>query len=340
MMGSLVSGLWYFIYGAGLVCIGFSAYFWKASLYKAQLYAQAMQYLALSGDNKWKVTDVPDPGSFPDDAKWVKRKVIFIRHGESNWNETFNRGFNPIFFIPRVLYACGFELYLLLQGVRDSWFYDSSLSPLGLKQTESLRKAVLAADHPDLQTLAGKGQSSVIVSSPLRRTMSTAIYGMYDRLEKDEDKILILPCLQEISRNMDTLPLTPAYSNPQPSWIEAADKNANMVKMYRDRVDVTQYTGNKAVKSTGLSRLLTFNQWLFTTSGGSDDVVIVSGHSLWFRSFFKTFLARASNHKSKNKKMKNCGVVSLTVMSTTDSKGTTHYKIDESSITEVHLGFE
>jgi len=334
-MGSLVSGLWYFIYGAGLVCIGFSVYFWKATLYKAQLYAQALQYLALSGDNKWKVTDVPDPASFADDSKWTKRKVIFVRHGESNWNETFNRGFNPIFFIPRVLWACGFELYLLLQGVRDSWFYDSSLSPLGLKQTESLRKAVFgAADHPDLLTLAGKGQPSVIVSSPLRRAMSTAIYGMYDRLEKDEEKILILPCLQEISRNMDTLPLTPPYANPQPSWIEAADKNANMVKMYRDRVDVTQYTGNKAVKSTGLARLLAFNQWLFN-HGGSNDVVVVSGHSLWFRSFFKTFLARASTHKAKDKKMKNCAVVSLTVMS-----DGTYYKIDEQSITEVHLGFE
>lgn len=137
---------------------------------------------------------------------------------------------------------------------------------------------------------------------------------------------------------MDTLPLTPAYSSPVPSWIEVADKNANMLKMYKDRIDTTQYTGNKAVKSTGLARILTFNQWLFNHP--CDDVVIVSGHSLWFRSYFKTFLSRGTAHPAAVKKMKNCAVVSLIVMSTTDSKGVTHYKIDEQSITPVYLGFE
>lgn len=47
-----------------------------------------------------------------------RRTVVFIRHGESMWNETFNRSKNPIYFFPRLIWAAAYELYLLIKGER------------------------------------------------------------------------------------------------------------------------------------------------------------------------------------------------------------------------------
>ena len=64
-----------------------------------------------------------------------------------------------------------------------------------------------------LKTLRGdKGApSSIIVSSNLRRAISTVAAGFSERLKhRPADKIMIVPSLQEISRNPDTLSVTPA----------------------------------------------------------------------------------------------------------------------------------
>jgi len=340
-MSFSLASLWVIVYGVGAVSVGLATYFWRATLYKLRLYFRAVVYLLLSGDSKWKTTDVPDPGQLPTNARITKKKVIFVRHGESNWNETFNRGYNPIFFIPRVIYACIYEWYLLIQGTRDSWFYDSSLSYLGMEQANGLRQAILsgASDNSsDLRYLAGNSEvPTVIVSSPLRRAISTAVFSMQDRLKAKEEKVIVLPYLQEISRNMDTLPLTPPYTPPIPSWIEAQEQGLDVAKMYSDRVDVTQYSGNKQLKSTGLSRMLGFNKWLF--SRPAEEVTIVHGHSLWFLAYFRTFLPRGSMSPAKLKKLRNCAVVSFIVLCAVGPDGTEHYAIDEATITESHLGF-
>jgi hypothetical protein len=35
------------------------------------------------------------------------------------WNETFNRSKNPLYFIPRLVWAATYELYLLVKGERS-----------------------------------------------------------------------------------------------------------------------------------------------------------------------------------------------------------------------------
>lgn len=152
--------------------------------------------------------------------------------------------------------------------------------------------------------LGNSSKNTILVSSSLRRALSTIVIALWDRLNGREEKILILPCLQEISRNMDTLSITPPYTSPIPSWIER-DYLLDINKVYSGQVDVSQNSGNfvskgstkslgnKSVTGTsGLKRIMEFNGWVFDNTK-SDDVVIVAGHSLWFRAYFRLFLARS-----------------------------------------------
>jgi len=60
---------------------------------KAKMTAQGLLYMFFCKDKKWPKH--PDPASFADAFRkpGVKRKtVVFFRHGESTWNDTFNKG--------------------------------------------------------------------------------------------------------------------------------------------------------------------------------------------------------------------------------------------------------
>jgi hypothetical protein len=54
-----------------------------------------------------------------------KKTIYFVRHGESTWNDTFNKGKHRsiiifiIGFIPNLIKAIFYELYLLLSGKMD-----------------------------------------------------------------------------------------------------------------------------------------------------------------------------------------------------------------------------
>eukprot|EP01126_Amoeba_proteus_P050927 TRINITY_DN6057_c0_g1_i2.p1 TRINITY_DN6057_c0_g1~~TRINITY_DN6057_c0_g1_i2.p1 ORF type:complete len:162 (+),score=33.96 TRINITY_DN6057_c0_g1_i2:660-1145(+) len=153
---------------------------------------------------------------------------------------------------------------------------------------------------------------------------------MIGRLKDGEERIKVLPCLQEISRQMDTLSITPPYLPPTPSWVER-EYYMDLSKIYNYSVDVTENSGNKPILSgNGLARLMAFNEWLFGHNP-SHTIVIVCGHSNWFRSFFRVFLARDSDHKSKISKIANCGVIGFTIYKGIVD-GTHVYKIDEESI--------
>jgi hypothetical protein len=72
----------------------------------------------------------------------VERKTVyFVRHGESTWNDTFNKGHLRstaafvIGFIPGLLKATLYELYLLLSGKLDryvTFVHFSNLEPYGI----------------------------------------------------------------------------------------------------------------------------------------------------------------------------------------------------------------
>jgi len=100
--------------------------------------------------------------------------------------------------------------------------------------------------------------------------------------------------------------------------------------------DVSENFGDKPLNGVGQERIRTFAQWIFTRP---ERVVIVGGHSLWFRDFFRNFLPHTSDHDSKNAKIKNCGVISFTLARGTHD-GKLQYRIDPSSIQVIYGGFE
>jgi hypothetical protein len=187
-----------------------------ATLYNLQLYSKIFAYLFCSKDTKWPAN--PDTGSIPESGQ-EERTVIFVRHGESTWNETFNPvGVRKLLFPFGVISALITESYLLLNGKRDSWFYDSSLNAVGQTQASDLRKFLAKDKYPgmtsqgteDIKLLQGVSTTpSVVVSSTLRRAVSTVAIALYDRLRRTGEKIVWLPACQEISRNPDTLCITP-----------------------------------------------------------------------------------------------------------------------------------
>ena len=97
-------------------------------IYKIRLLILGIVYFFMCWDKSWKKP--ADPGSFfgphLNQGLPVARKTIyFVRHGESTWNETFNKGSHRsmavfvIVFIPGLIKSALYELYFLLSGKLD-----------------------------------------------------------------------------------------------------------------------------------------------------------------------------------------------------------------------------
>lgn len=147
----------------------------------------------------------------------------------------------------------------------SSWFYDSPLSYLGLKQVqelaEFLEKGVSKDEMEIVKVLRADpgAPNSRILCSNLRRAISTIAGGLRDRLSRrPADTIFVLSSLQEISRNPDALCITPAQTPVQASWIEKTSKVCKFQETLASQVNTTNNTGNKAVNSSGLSRMNEF----------------------------------------------------------------------------------
>jgi hypothetical protein len=347
----------------------FLIYNFGTVVHKAKLTVQGTAYLLFCNDKSWPKQ--PDPKNFfltydGNDAaefsnsnsdkppKVETKTIVFVRHGESTWNDTFNKGPHrsavafAIGFIPGLIKACLFEFYLLLAGKVDSWFYDSPLNYLGLQQVQSLA-AYLSQNPKDITNnpserrlleILRKDRSapeSILVSSSLRRAISTVAASFQDRLRRNPDEnILILPSLQEISRNPDTLSITPAHTNVQPSWIDASDKKVDFKTIFARQVDTHLHTGNKPIDTNGYKRMKEFCHVAFNSI--DEEYIIVGGHSIWFRSFFREFLPRDSTHIGKKSKVVNCGAVSF-ILCKTYEDGAERFMIQEDSINVVYGGF-
>ncbi|CAH0490925.1 unnamed protein product [Peronospora farinosa] len=264
----------------------------------------------------------------------IKRKrIIFVRHAESEWNFIFNRGLNLRAFM-NLLRAVVYEWLVLLTG--DSLFLDSPLSRRGRFQAKNLQnhvcemsvegrsdgdKAVAATlspvealYHSPLQMIEESSllsylcfslPGSIVVTSNLRRTIDTARIASASRLEVPGEKIHVLSCLQEIGRNVDTLAISKPHA-VQPHEVLVDPPRGE--KCHDELFDVVESHGNKAVLGSGRDRLLTFAHWVFKQP---KDVVIVYGHSLWLRAFFREFFPCNVFHEAKSTKIRNCGVVTF-----------------------------
>lgn len=106
-------------------------------IYKIRMLMSGIVYFVMCWDKSWKKP--ADPGSVfgphLSHGLPVERKTIyFVRHGESTWNETFNKGTHRsmavflIGFIPGLIKSALYELYLLLSGKMDRYVCDFCLA--------------------------------------------------------------------------------------------------------------------------------------------------------------------------------------------------------------------
>lgn len=390
--------------GLILVC-GMLLFNLPTLIYKIGMFVRGIVYLVLCNDKSWKKPQDPvivvGPLLFAaregelEDGILEKKTVYFVRHGESTWNDTFNKGSHRsafafvIGFVPGLIKALLFELYLILSGKLDryvavvrrghrrtnfvsfvpfdltnihlfgqspdrsvrcsrhSWFYDAPASNLGLGQVKDLSNFLnhtknpggSLADHIAVLRASPDAPQSKILCSSLRRAVTTIAAGFKDRLSRrPQEKVLIVPSLQEISRNPDTLSITPAHTPIQASWIDKTSKMADFQSMFINQVDMSLHIGNKPLNTNGLKRMREFCQFVFSPSV-KEKHVIVGGHSIWFRSFFRTFLPYGEDHVGKQKKIVNCGIVALTLIKARRPSGEFTYMIDPTSVEVVYGGF-
>jgi hypothetical protein len=323
-----------------------------ATLRKVSLFKTTIEYLLFCNDKKIKLPKDDPQNFFPPDFQPTEgnmKTIIFVRHGESTWNDTFNRGDRSklsfiLNFLPNLGKSIFYETYFLITGQEnESWFYDSPLSEKGLQQAQGiadfLRDVCIDYATPKeaefIQIMKGV-KPSVLVSSNLRRAISTMALAFLPRLEKnrEQEKLIILPQLQEMSRNPDALCITPAHQSIRPSW---SDPN-ELTPILTNQIDSTFHTGNKSVDSNGLIRMQEFCRLAFEEIKG--DAIIAAGHSLWFRNFFKTFLPYSSVHVSKSKKIINGGCVGFILLRKFDESTSGYkYMIEPKSITVLYGGF-
>lgn len=291
----------------------------RSILFKSSLFFRSVAHLVLSNEKARWPKDRPDPDSVKDMKITAVKRVIFVRHGESTWNEVFNRGFGPMFPI-RLVKGLVREAALLIS--RSSFFVDSPLSKLGYDQAKALR-AHLAADQvrglkpgetgaADAAALLGISGTSIVVASNLRRAVATTAIAFWDRLARTGEKVYVLSCLQEMARNVDAYALAGVREAVPLHGIEAHIDNYQAAGFRRGEsgsvvgLNCHFNAGNKPIARSGMNSMTEFAAWVAAQDA---DVVIAGGHSLWFKEFFKAFLPRSSTHKSKKKKIVNCGVV-------------------------------
>lgn len=288
--------------------------------------------MIFSKDKKWPRQ--PDSAEILDTVV-ASKQVIFVRHGESCWNEVFNKGFGPSF--PGRLYRALRDEFF--QGpTLDSTFLDSPLSEEGTEQAGGLAKFVESSDEGVGAVLKGLEGESVLVASNLRRALSTATIGFWARLQRTQEKIHILSCLQEVSTNVDCV----ALAKPQ-GYPELSDEELHAINMKKQTWTPERYfnavenDGDKPVSSRGINRMKDFASWVFEQD---EPTIIAAGHSLYARHFFNTFLPQASMHVARVNKMQNCAVVSFTLELGKLKNGKSWYRIPEESIEPLYLGFE
>lgn len=297
---------------------------------KLVMFARGIVQMALSteGQGARDLTREPDASLL---TGWAteERRVVFIRHGESTWNEIFNRGkgVGRFLWMP-IRFARGLakEAAALLRP--ESTFIDSPLSSLGVQQASAIREALHASSRDGsmlaevLLTPEDSDAKTVIVSSNLLRAVETATLAFADRLEKTREQVYIRSELQEISRNLDTVALAPPLKlplSPRTAVIEAlGGTGLDFDHLYC----ADGNRGNKAVMGHPRRRLARFAAFCFGDSnvdgleglrGHSNATVIVTGHSLWFRTFFRMYIDKNVRHKAKERKISNAGVVAFTL---------------------------
>lgn len=100
-------------------------------VYKIHLCVNGVLYFLFCWDKSFKQPSDPASVFGPlmnQNASVIQHKTIyFVRHGESTWNDTFNKGSHRsvvrfiLGFVPGLIKSLLYELYLLLSGKMDRY---------------------------------------------------------------------------------------------------------------------------------------------------------------------------------------------------------------------------
>jgi len=112
-----------------LVVLALLFYNISSVIYKTKLTFKGISYLLFCNDKSWKKPQDPKIvlESAMKEGNVEKKTIVFIRHGESTWNETFNKGSHrsalvfAIGYIPNMIKALLYECYLILTGKIDRY---------------------------------------------------------------------------------------------------------------------------------------------------------------------------------------------------------------------------
>jgi phosphohistidine phosphatase SixA len=231
--------------------------------------------------------------AFTDGVPPVSKKVVFIRHAQSDWNAANED-------ISKIAGAFSRDSPLSEEGVRQS----ESLAEWMEKSPEASCVAVPPSVHDPSSEPSCDADSEIrdIVLSPstkwassnLKRALLTGIIAMRSRINSGEpDKVHILSALQEISYGIDARASVGIGSVPDVKG-DAENLNVNVVNL---EIDGSLNFGNMN-KIIGMvpksERFRQFCDWV--NSQESSQLVIV-GHSAWLNEFF---IAAASTKGEMN----------------------------------------
>ncbi|GLD93893.1 hypothetical protein PINS_up002498 [Pythium insidiosum] len=247
------------------------------------------------------------------DGKTRQKRIIFVRHAESEWNAVFNRG---VWWAAILRFFRAVVQEWLMLPTTDSLFIDSPLSHQGIRQAKALYTTVNASGNSDqwLRYLSSSVPGSTIVASNLRRAIDTARIASAARLSKQGEKIRVLSSLQEIGRNIDTLAISNAYAlRPRAlSSVLQGEKHCD------ELFDLRESHGNKSLTGSGRLRLFSFAEWAVQQK---EDVLIVFGHSHWLRAFCQEFFPPSFYHPARTQKIANCAVVTFELTDNVSNDG-------------------
>ena len=304
---------------------------------KLMLYGYGTYTLITRNDKKVKSLSY-DPGNLIniDKSNIIKKEtktLLLYRHCESTFNLIANRKFIHWTFPFRMLYILAKELILFV--INDSVLIDAPLSSLGEQQARKLSMFLNNNnDTPNeyINMLNGINvKNSIIISSPLRRCVESVFVGLQKRLDKTNEYVYLVSSLQELTSNMDGISLSKANAVPPFSY----EYNA-----YINRIDVQYKDGYKSKCVTGDKRLNEFLNWMFLCNETKDiNNIIVAGHSLYFKTLFRQYLPKTSNHDGKSNKIKNGGIVAIKLTKIQLKNDITKYYINPDSIQVVYQGF-
>lgn len=293
-------------------------------------------HMAVSSESSYKRPKTPAASEITSDDEKI---IVFVRHGESVWNEVFNRGFG-LSFIVRLATALFRELHLIAR--KDSVFFDTPLGHDGLVQASDFETFLHSDDQTISETarkivsiLSGTSSSDekvVFCCSNLRRAIETAGIALDRRIEKTGERIEILSCLQEMSRNVDTQSVLVAQESPLYGFSRKSLENKKSVMW-----GASNNFGNKGLFSDGLTRQKEFLNWTFERK--ENIIVVAGGHSLYFREFFRNFLPRAADHIAKKKKIVNCGCIAFRILKSEQPYADDIFVIPPESLEVVYGGF-